>query len=44
LISNKSSLQKAKLNNGGHKDIAPTILDIMGLKKPKEMKGESLIS
>ncbi|MFH1848969.1 MAG: 2,3-bisphosphoglycerate-independent phosphoglycerate mutase [archaeon] len=39
LISEK----KHKLRNGGMKDIAPTILDVMGLKKPKEMDGESLI-
>ena len=32
-----------KLKDGGQKDVAPTILDIMGLKKPKEMTGESLI-
>jgi len=25
-------------------DIAPTILDILGIKKPKEMTGDSLIS
>jgi len=40
LISN----DKFKLNNGGMKDIAPTILEIMGVKKPKEMSGESLIT
>ncbi len=33
-----------KLKQGkGLKDIAPTILDLMGIKKPKEMTGESLI-
>jgi len=32
-----------KLKSGGQKDVAPTILEIMGLKKPKEMTGESLI-
>ena len=33
----------AKVKDGGLKDIAPTILDIMGIEKPKEMTGESLI-
>lgn len=32
-----------KLKKGGQKDVAPTILEIMGLKKPKEMTGKSLI-
>ena len=32
-----------KLKEGILADIAPTILDIMGLEKPKEMTGESLI-
>jgi len=39
LISNKYS----KIKNGGHKDIAPTILDILGIDKPKEMTGISLL-
>ncbi len=33
----------AKLRKGGQKDVAPTILEIMGLGKPVEMTGESLI-
>jgi len=33
-----------KLRNGGLADIAPTMLDLMGLEKPKEMDGSSLIS
>ena len=34
----------ARLKNGGRlADIAPTILDIMNLKKPAEMTGESLL-
>jgi len=42
LISDK--YKKAKLKaKGGLQDIAPTILDIMKLKKPKEMTGNSLI-
>ncbi|NQV08815.1 alkaline phosphatase family protein, partial [Candidatus Woesearchaeota archaeon] len=32
-----------KLKNGGLKDVAPTILDLMGIKKPKLMTGKSLI-
>ncbi|MCK5041961.1 MAG: alkaline phosphatase family protein, partial [Sphingomonadales bacterium] len=32
-----------KLNNGCLADIAPTILDIMGLKQPSEMTGRTLI-
>ncbi len=31
------------LRNGRLADIAPTLLDLMGLEKPKEMDGESLI-
>ncbi|MBI2669282.1 2,3-bisphosphoglycerate-independent phosphoglycerate mutase [Candidatus Woesearchaeota archaeon] len=33
---------KGKLRNGGLADIAPTILNVMGIKKPKEMTGECL--
>jgi 2,3-bisphosphoglycerate-independent phosphoglycerate mutase len=32
-----------KLREGRLADIAPTILDIMGLRKPDEMTGNSLI-
>ncbi len=32
-----------KLRDGGMKDIAPTVLDVMGIRKPKEMTGNSLI-
>jgi len=32
-----------RVKDGGLKDIAPTILDIMGIEKPTEMAGESLI-
>ncbi len=34
---------KKKLLNGGLSDIAPTIIDILGWKKPIEMTGQSLI-
>ena len=38
------NLKHAKLREGGRlADIAPTMLDIMGLDKPEEMTGESLI-
>ncbi len=43
LISNDPELQKAKLRNGGQKDVAPTILEIMEIRKPGEMTGSSLI-
>jgi 2,3-bisphosphoglycerate-independent phosphoglycerate mutase len=43
LISNDKKFQKAKLREGGLSDIAPTIIEIMGLKKPKEMTGKSLL-
>jgi len=43
LISNEKELQKIKLNKGGQADVAPTILELMGLPKPKEMTGVSLI-
>ncbi len=35
--------ENVSLKNGKLCDIAPTILDLMGLEKPKEMLGESLI-
>lgn len=36
-------IKNMKLKDGGLKDVAPTILEIMGIDKPKEMTGESLI-
>ncbi|MBU1131587.1 2,3-bisphosphoglycerate-independent phosphoglycerate mutase [Patescibacteria group bacterium] len=36
--------QNVKVNKGILADVAPTIIDIFGLKKPKEMTGKSLIS
>jgi 2,3-bisphosphoglycerate-independent phosphoglycerate mutase len=39
-----TDLENIKLKaNGGLKDVAPTILELMGLPKPVEMTGESLI-
>lgn len=34
---------KGKLKKGGLADVAPTILDFMGIKKPKEMEGKNLV-
>jgi 2,3-bisphosphoglycerate-independent phosphoglycerate mutase len=36
--------QDIKLRNGGLSDIAPTALDLLGIQKPKEMTGSSLLS
>ena len=33
----------AKLKQGRLADLAPTMLDIMGIQKPEEMTGETLI-
>jgi len=35
-------LKKVKLKDGGMKDIAPTVLKLLGIEKPKEMTGKSL--
>jgi len=44
LVSNDPDLKKCQLrNDGGLVDIAPTVLDLMGIEKPVEMTGESLI-
>ncbi|MCK4428775.1 MAG: 2,3-bisphosphoglycerate-independent phosphoglycerate mutase [Candidatus Aenigmarchaeota archaeon] len=43
VVSADKKVQKIKLKSGGQKDVAPTILELMGIKKPKEMKGKSLI-
>ncbi len=34
---------KGRLRKGGLEDVAPTILQLMGVKKPKEMKGKILL-
>lgn len=34
---------EGKVKDGGLKDVAPTILELMGIEKPAEMTGESLI-
>jgi 2,3-bisphosphoglycerate-independent phosphoglycerate mutase len=44
LVSNDSKFKKCKLKEGkGLRDVAPTALEILGLPKPKEMSGESII-
>ncbi|MFH1770004.1 MAG: 2,3-bisphosphoglycerate-independent phosphoglycerate mutase [archaeon] len=44
LISNNEELKKVKLpEEKGLQDIAPTVLKLLGLKKPEEMTGESLV-
>jgi len=43
VVSNDERLKKVRLRDGGQKDVAPTMLDIMGIEKPKEMSGKSLI-
>jgi 2,3-bisphosphoglycerate-independent phosphoglycerate mutase len=44
LVSKDEQLMKAKLKKGmGLKDVAPTAIHLLGLKKPKEMTGESII-
>jgi 2,3-bisphosphoglycerate-independent phosphoglycerate mutase len=43
IVSDDERLKKIKLKKGEQKDVAPTILDIMNIKKPKEMTGKSLI-
>ena len=37
------TLEDVEVRNGVLADVAPTIIDILGLEKPKEMTGESLI-
>lgn len=39
---NKKIQEKIKLRNGKLTDVAPTILDIFNIKKPREMTGNSL--
>ena len=42
LVSNE--LKNAKLREGGVlADLAPTLLDVMGLKQPTKMTGKSLL-
>ncbi|MCX5702215.1 MAG: 2,3-bisphosphoglycerate-independent phosphoglycerate mutase, partial [Candidatus Omnitrophica bacterium] len=44
LVDSTNKLGQVKLREGGALcDVAPTLLDILGIEKPKEMTGESLI-
>jgi 2,3-bisphosphoglycerate-independent phosphoglycerate mutase len=43
LVLINDELKNIKLNNGTLCDISPTILELMNIKKPKEMTGVSLI-
>ncbi len=43
LVANNLFQSKVKLESGNLSDIAPTILELMGIKQPKEMTGKSLI-
>lgn len=43
LVSEDPKLKRAKLRKGSLKDIAPTILHLMGIKKPSQMTGKNLI-
>ncbi len=43
IVSNEEELRKIKLRKGEQKDVAPTILELMKIPKPKEMTGKSLI-
>ncbi len=44
VVSADKKIMNAKIKtDGGLKDIAPTVLKIMGLKKVKEVEGESLV-
>lgn len=44
VISHNKALQKIKLQDGGKLgNVAPTVLDILGVEKPKEMELDSLI-
>lgn len=44
LVTEDHELKHKKLKSGkGLQDIAPTVLDILGIPKPKEMTGETLI-
>ena len=43
IVAGKDFLGKELLTDGRLSDIAPKVLDIMGLEKPEEMTGHSLI-
>ena len=44
LISGDAALRRARLRKGGGlTDVAPTMIEIIGLRKPREMTGKSLV-
>ncbi|MEK7097682.1 MAG: sulfatase-like hydrolase/transferase, partial [Patescibacteria group bacterium] len=43
IIVNDGLKNKIKLGEGSLGDIAPTILDLLNIRKPKKMKGENLV-
>ncbi|MFH1405734.1 MAG: 2,3-bisphosphoglycerate-independent phosphoglycerate mutase [Nanoarchaeota archaeon] len=43
IIANGKKIGLKNLRKGGLADLAPTVLDMFKIKKPKEMKGKSLI-
>ncbi len=44
LMSNHEELRNVRLRDGGATDVAPTVLELMGIDKPAEMTGTSLIA
>jgi len=44
LISSDEDLQRVTLRNGGAIDVAPTVLELLGIDKPSDMTGVSLIN
>jgi len=42
-IAASDALKGSKMREGGLADVAPTLLDMMGITKPKEMEGRSLL-
>jgi 2,3-bisphosphoglycerate-independent phosphoglycerate mutase len=43
-VSDRKKIRQAKARDGVLSDISPTILKLLGVKKPKEMAGKSLLS
>jgi 2,3-bisphosphoglycerate-independent phosphoglycerate mutase len=43
LVTDDGALRNARLRQGDLTDIAPTVLELLGIRKPKEMTGRSLI-
>jgi 2,3-bisphosphoglycerate-independent phosphoglycerate mutase len=43
LVSKREDLKGITLKRGGLQDVAPTVLKLMGIEKPEEMTGKSLV-